>query len=374
MKKVLLLSLICLPLFLVSTGYSESTEDLMNTGTALLNGGASDQAVTCFKKIVAREPRNFEAQFNLGLAYLNWGRFSNAVTEFNAAIRLNSQSAEAWSNLAMAHQNMGQKGKAMDALNRAVQANPSNIQARLNLAVMLVDNNKLAEAIAQYKQVRSIDGNNIEANLNLGKCLVTKGSYDEAKKYLRDVLAINPNEGDAYWELGNISWNKEKNYPDAITSYKKAIEVKPNSSYYENLAKVYEELWKKNRDDSKRTDAVATWKQYLVYCGDVLKKEEVLERIDLLEKGQAPNGAASTEELFGSKANSKGDVEKLRNEMRNQGTEKETDNRKLDVKGPTVDNDLSDLDKNKASDFDFDMKKAVKEKKDKDKEKDKEKK
>lgn len=370
MKKVLIMSLMSASLFFTSGAYAQSTEDLMNTGTALLNSGVYDQAVTYFRKVVARDPRNFEAQFNLALAYLNWGRLSNAVSEFNTAVKLNPSSAEAWSNLALAYDNLGQRGKAMDALYRAVQANPRNVQARMNLAVMYADNNRLNDAIAQYKGVIEIDGSNVNANLNLAKCLISKGSYDEAKHYLKNALAANPNEGDAYWEMGNIAWNKEKNYPEAIKNYKKAIETKPNSGYYENLAKVYEELWKKNKDDSKRKEAIETWKQFQLYSNDALKKEEINDRIAMLEKGESPTGAASSEELFGSnKGASKSDIEKLRSEMRGKETATPSDNRKLEVKGPDVKTDLSDLDKNKASDFDFDMKKAVKDKKEKDKDK-----
>jgi Flp pilus assembly protein TadD len=340
---------------------AQSTESMMSQGNMLLSNGAFDQAVSVFRKVIARDPSNFEAQFNLGYAYLNWGRYSNAVTEFKRALRINPASAECWSNIAMAYQNLGQSQNAIDALYRAVQQNPNNITARINLATMYGQNKHWDKAIGQYKQVLQIDGTNLDATVNLAKCLISQGKEKEAKHYLKSAMAINPNDAEAYWEYANVLWNKDKDTEGALTNYRKAIALQPNSQvYYENLGLLLEELWKKNKDESKRKEAVDVWKKYLIYLDDALKKERIQDRLDMIERGESPSGKATTEELFGKNKLQK--EEKISRESGEEGGGTKT----IQVETYDVGGDLNDLSKEeegKGDAFDFDMKKAVKEKK-----------
>lgn len=338
---------------------AQSTESLMSQGNMLLSNGAFDQAVSAFRKVMARDPSNFEAQFNLGFAYLNMGRNSNAVTEFKKALRLNPASAECWSNLAMAYQNMGKSQKAIDALYRAVQQNPRNITARINLATMYGQRKQVGQAIAQYKQILQIDGTNLIATTNLAKCYISKGRYKEAKHHLKNAMAINPNDAEAYWEYGNVLWNKDKDSEGALTNYRKAIVLQPNSQvYYENLGLLLEELWKKNKDDSKKQEAIDVWEKSLVYLDDALKKESIQDRLEMIKRGESPSGKATPEELFGDTK-----LQKEESVSREDG-EGTGGTKTIQVETYDVGSDLSGLgEEEESSAFDFDMKKAVKKKK-----------
>ena len=352
--------IICL-LFLAVNIHAQSTESLMSTGNSLLANGAYDQAVSKFRKVIARDPSNFEAQFNLAIAYLNTERFSNAITEFRKAVNINPRSAEAWSNMAYAYEQLGKSDKALDALYRAVQSNPNNITARINLATVYGQKNRYDQAIAQYKQVIQMDGTNLDAHVNLAKCLISKNKLKDAEHYLKGAIAINPNDGEAYWELGNLQ--SGKNNDAALKNYRKAVALKPNSQvYYGNLGLLLEELWKKNKDESKKQEALDVWKSSLVYLDDALKKEKVQARIDMIERGEAPSGKATAEELFGETGGSKGDLEALRSEMR-AGDEEPTSTQRISVESYDVGSDLSTMNEEGGGAFDFDMKKAVEEKK-----------
>jgi tetratricopeptide (TPR) repeat protein len=337
--------------------FAEPIEDVMSQGSALLQNGAYDQAVSQFRKVISRDPGNFEAQFNLAFAYLSWGRMSNAVTEFQNALKLNQRCGECWSNLAMAYENLGQSKKAIDAISYAVDVNPGNIPARMNLATMYANDKRLNEAIVQYKQVLQMDGSNLEANLNIAKCSVSKGDYEQAKLYLKATLMVNPNEADAYYELGNIAWKKDKNPKEAINHYKKAISINENSQvYYENLALLYEEL-------KENEDAISTWKTYCIYLDDALRKEQINDRIAALESGDNPQEKIASDRLF-SQSDKTGEVDRLKGEMRGQeqatGSTQMITTKAVDILG-----DIKDIDGDKNNSYsDFDMEKAVKKKKD----------
>ena len=269
----------------VVTLSAQSTEELMSQGTMLIQNGAFDQAVTCFRKVVARDNRNFEAQFNLAFAYLNAGRNSIAIDEFNKAASINPSSTETWSNMAVAYQNLGKTAEALGALDKAVRLNPGNMQARLNLATMYATQEKYEQAITQYKQILQTDKSQIDAYVNIAKCYITLKKYNDAEVMLKEGLEQNSDEAELHYDLGNLVWDRDKDAKSAAANYRTAIVLDPNNlSYRENLASVLETF--------DKPAAVASWKECLAYTSDAMKKESVQRKIDALE-GRSASGAAS---------------------------------------------------------------------------------
>ncbi|HEX2957606.1 MAG TPA: tetratricopeptide repeat protein [Chitinispirillaceae bacterium] len=309
---------------------AQSVEELMLTGQAMIQNGAYNEAVTAFRKVVTREPDNFEAQFNLGFSYLGWGRYSNAVTELKKALSLNSRNAEVWSNLAIAYENLGKSSDAAGALQKAVDLDPQNIVARLNLGAMYANANQFAKAAAIFKQVIALDGVNQEALMNLSKCYIGLGQIAEAKQYLKQAAMGNPSNGEAHWELGNILWKKEKNLDDAIKEYQLAVKAQPtNASLYENLAFALVEK-------KQNAEAVEVLKTSKNYTDDILQKDKIQAQIDRIEgKVSGPAGVSGGNTKLTMKDQS-GDLKKeLRGDQENV--------QKIDTKPVDVMGDFNDL-------------------------------
>ena len=91
MSALIVTGVLALPAF--SQG---SVEELMASGGALLKNGAYTEAIGTFRKVLGKEPRNFEAQYNLAFAYLQAERYDKAVTEFKRAISFEPGNAECW--------------------------------------------------------------------------------------------------------------------------------------------------------------------------------------------------------------------------------------------------------------------------------------
>ncbi len=292
MKKSLVFSFVLMAVVLCSNLFAQSTESLMNTGSEMLQRGAYSQAVTAFRQVVSREPRNFEAQFNLAFAYLGWGRNSNAVEEFKKALGLQPNSSQAWANMAVAYENMGKSGEALGALSNAVKYDPSNITARMNLAAMYANNNKLTQAINEYTAVIKMDGSNSDALLNLSKCLISANKIEEAKNYLREATMADPQNAEARFELAYIYWKKEKNPDQALTELRLAVNARPDvGKFYEDIASILEEK-------GDKPGAAETLKKALVYTDDVISKEKIQGRIDRLEGKTGSAGATPSTPAF----------------------------------------------------------------------------
>ncbi|MBD3420352.1 MAG: tetratricopeptide repeat protein [Chitinivibrionales bacterium] len=313
-----------LSMLMVFSLNAQSIEDLMSSGVELLNNGAYGQAVTRFKKVVARDPGNFEARFNLAFAYLYWGRYADALAELKQAAAIDPRNSNIYANMGVAYEQLGQNRKAIEALSQAVNLDPGNVDARLNLASMYAAMNRHNEAINQFKQVISLDGSNPVALTNLAKLLVGKKQLTEAKHYLREAIAYEPNNADAHWELANIYWKQDKNYKDAEKEYRIAIRIEPTSQvYYNNLGLMLEE-------QKKKDEAIKVYEDYLVYLNDAFRKEKIQQRIDLLRnpdlaKGEGKRAGGS---VAGFDGKSKEDIKRLKKEL---GGEEPEEAKTMDV-------------------------------------------
>ena len=274
----------------VSAARAQSIETLMDSGNEMLQRGAFDQAVTQFRKVLSREPHNFEAQYNVAFAYLGWGRYSNAVEEFNKALRMQPAHSQAWANLAVAYENQGKPNDAITALSKAVKADPNNVTARVNLASMYANNNRLNQAISEYASLVKSGYTQPEVLVNYAKCLVTANRIDEAKKYFIEAVSGDPGNVEAHWELADIYRKKEKNLGKAKSELRLAINAHPDvPSLYEGLADILEE-------EGDRKGAIEQLNKAVVYTSEVLVKERIRTRIEGLEgkSASAPGGSSSS--------------------------------------------------------------------------------
>jgi tetratricopeptide (TPR) repeat protein len=278
----------------------------MNAGQDALRNGQYTQAVALYRKLVSRDPSNFEGQFNLAFAYLSLDRRDDALREFKKAGGLNPRSAEVWCNIGIIHQRMGKNGNAIDAFTKAVQLDPANLEARLNLASVYAETGRHSEAIAQFKQVVAIDGKNSVALTNLAKLLVAQKNTEEAKHYVNLAIQNNPEDAEAHWEMGNILFRAEKKIPEALKEYRLAVTLQANSEVY------YDDLGKALEASGDNAGAIEVYKKYLIYLNDIMKKEEIQNRIDNLEN---PGGQSRTGQPV-SRAQNKEDVNRLRDEVR----------------------------------------------------------
>ena len=336
-------------LLIISDAHSQAVEELMAQGNGLLKNGAYTEAITVFRKVMAQDPRNFEAQSNLAFSYLQAERYTNAVNEYNRAIGLSPRNADCWLNLGFAYEKLGKRSKAIEAIHHAAELDPSNIDARMNLAAFYEDANQFEKAATLYEQVIKIDGaNRGDAYVGVARCLMEKGNIAGAKKYLSEAIAVNSNNAGAHWQLGNIYWKKEKKPEDALKEYKAATTLDPNSAeYYENHALLLEELGRKD-------EAIATWKSYMIYQSDALKKEETEQRIAKLERGESVVTSKEDKKILRANVDKqeKADLDKLKSEMRKDNGGK-GDTKRIDAPPPDVSGDLDDINKNQGEGLDL---------------------
>jgi tetratricopeptide (TPR) repeat protein len=333
-------------LFVFPARSQNSVEELMANGNNLLKNGAYTEAISVFRQVLSKEPRNFEAQANLAFAYLEAERYDKAVVEYNKAISLDSRNAECWANIGFAYERLGKTGKAADAIARSVELNPGNLEARMNLAAMYENAGAFDKAVAHYEAAIKTDGSKGAAYCGVARCLTEKGNIAGAKKYCQEGIAADPKNAEAHWQLGNILWKKENNQAEALKEYQKSVTIDENSQvFYENLALLQEDMGKKQ-------EALATWKKYLIYLNEAIKKEEVQRRIDRIENGEPVSTNKADNKAARDKASQQNEaqMQQLKSDLHREG---KGETKQLDVKPMDIGSDLDKLGKDTAQGMDF---------------------
>ncbi len=86
---------------------------------------------------------------------------------------------------------------------------------------------KLDEAADYYLAILKAQPNHVGAKHLLAVLRTQQGRYQDALKLIRPVLAAHPTLPTAHTNLGNI-YSKLGRHPEALASYDRAIELKPD--------------------------------------------------------------------------------------------------------------------------------------------------
>ena len=174
----------------------------LNLGCALMSDpNELPRAVEQFRRAIALDPADAEANSNLGAALPHLGQLDEAAARCRRALELKPDLAEAHNNLGNALSRQGKLDEAAACFRRAVKLKPDYVEAYYNLGNTLSQQGKLDEAAASYGQALKLNGDYAEAHNNLGAALVNLGKFNEAIDHLRQAIRLNPRFPEAYMNL-----------------------------------------------------------------------------------------------------------------------------------------------------------------------------
>lgn len=156
---------------------------------------------------------------------------------------------------------MNISGNRFDTLTKSIQNNINaqqiKTQEQTHKDDELQDKSQVSESIdilLRAAKKAGLDENNPRVLLFSAYKSLKLGKYDEARKIATSVIKASPKEANAYFIIGQTYYKEEK-YDDAISYYKKAIEIDPkNAVYLNNLSTAYFGLWKKSERNSPNAD------------------------------------------------------------------------------------------------------------------------
>ena len=176
-------------------------------------------------------------------------------------LRQNPNDIKAHVKLGIIYRKLGQDQEAIASYKEAIRIEPDYFYAHLNLGATYHGLGRYQEAIASYKEVTRIKPDAADAHVNLGIAYSKLGQGQDAIASFKEAIQIKPNDastgidlGVAYENLGQnqetgahdnlgIAYSKLGQQRDAIASFKKAIQIKPDAAdAHNNLGYTYEKL------------------------------------------------------------------------------------------------------------------------------------
>lgn len=244
---VILLSCVigCNTLALHACGRAAASKDTdaLTEGNRLLRAGKFSDAITCFDKALALDPKCAEAYLGRARAKHLSPDGEHQMNERQAredcckAISLDPKSAEAHSLRGTCYDLVGDYEKALRDLDDAVQLDPQNANRYINRGNAYRDVDRSSQALKDYKYALRLDPNNIGAYVNRANIYNDLGQYDNALKDSNSAIElvkagsrlqpllepiIYTNRGRAY--LGQGQFDK------AVTDFSKVISFDPRIS------------------------------------------------------------------------------------------------------------------------------------------------
>jgi protein O-mannosyl-transferase len=187
---------------------------------------------TLFRHALAVTEDNPFSRNNLGTALMEQGQMDEAISQFQQALHLKPEAAMAHYNLGTALAKAGQTQEAIGQLREAIRLEPDNVHARNNLGRALVKAGQLDEAISQFQQALRLQPDYAQAHYNLGTALGMKGQSEAAIGQFQLALLFNPDDADSHNNLGNSLRNLGR-IGEAIGHYQAALRLKPADAEFQ---------------------------------------------------------------------------------------------------------------------------------------------
>jgi len=199
----------------------------------LLQQDAYEAAAAEAARIAAAGDNSGIAEYQLGKALAAQRRNEEAIAAFRASLSKNPGARPPLEALVELYSGMGRLADAETLLNERAVADPKNPYPQLLLGEVFAAGGRTADAKALYQRLIAADPALTGAYIGLAG-LQPEGS-DEWLRVLSDGLAANPGAPELALAVGR-SYEKRKEFEQAIAVYEKSLAARDNDFVASNLA------------------------------------------------------------------------------------------------------------------------------------------
>jgi len=196
------------------------------------------EAIKYYEKYLSLGGDRKSILFNLGESYYKTGHYEKALETYKYILNTvpnDGAQAVALSYIISIYRELKQFENAEIYAKRWIKVSPQYSNGYIELGAVYVDQDKYDEAISTLKPY----SDNVDAIVLLGKAYLGKKQYNDAISYYRKAIELKPQDIDRYIDLAQI-YSEMGNYSEAINTLKKASEIAPiNPDVKFNLADTY---------------------------------------------------------------------------------------------------------------------------------------
>jgi Flp pilus assembly protein TadD len=212
--------------------FGEEITELMEQGQLFRAEEDYDDAIQCFKEVLAFHPKSLEARNQLALCYSEDGQNSEAIQQFRKLISLSPKSALYASNLGLVLWEASEDDpsllqEAQTWLEKSTELESHNSAHYIRLARFFRDQKKFAEAEASVEAAIGADGkvdsDDIQALMELPIIYLFSNQKNKISGVAKRIKSLVPNEEEArlfaaylFMEVAVKLTSEHQAYQDAI--------------------------------------------------------------------------------------------------------------------------------------------------------------
>jgi tetratricopeptide (TPR) repeat protein len=227
------------------------------------------EAERMFSKANRLNGNSEQPYIQLGIMLLRQAKPKQAIEQFRRVIAINPKSEIAYNNIGVALATLAKqenaepdRAKLDEAISQylqAIAARPRYALPYNNLGLALVHFNRINDAIANYRIAIQVAPKYMLAHWNLASALETQGAFDAALTEYRAAIGYTADKEQLAMlhtfvgDLFRKQAGKNDHLENAITEYRRALEMKDYSWAHHNLGLIW-------RDQGKIDDAIAEFR------------------------------------------------------------------------------------------------------------------
>ena len=188
-----------------------SAADLKNVALDYVLLNDYDDADKWMSRSVAMDARDSDAWYGLGRIRYTENRFQDAVDCFQKALALEPRSVKAENNLGLAYEGLNRTDDAIRAYRIELEfeqdpqtKQPPNEQPMLNLAIVLIHRGQLDQALPLLTRAVAIAPKDPKIHEQLGHLYLQKEDMASSQREFEQAVALSPGNAGLHFMLGQV--------------------------------------------------------------------------------------------------------------------------------------------------------------------------
>lgn len=210
---------------------------MLRRGFDALNAGRIQEAATCCKIILSREPQHVPAHFLVGLTALASEDRNTAISAFTTVTRIDRGHAAGWAHLAKLLAEGGQVNRADLALQRAVENESGDIpdiHDVIGTSFGLLGDYRDADHWLQRAAGARPD--HAPFRINYANNLIYLGETDLAEGELQAALALRRGSAQAHWLLSGLRTAEDRGHIEEMQALLERRRLPPKARAFLHYA------------------------------------------------------------------------------------------------------------------------------------------
>ncbi|MCX7058385.1 MAG: tetratricopeptide repeat protein [Proteobacteria bacterium] len=174
----------------------------LENGEAAHIAGRYEEASSWFRRVLDRDPANFDALQLLGGTRLALGQLEDGVALLRRALKIDTREAMTHNNLGNALLHLGRRAEAVVSLRTAANLEPGNGAIALNLGNALRELGDLPASLATVLTLLQREPKLQAAHFSLGLALRAAGRPNDALIAFERAIALDPLDAHAHAQCG----------------------------------------------------------------------------------------------------------------------------------------------------------------------------